>query len=78
VEIVKEVPGQASERLRICSVGDTFGEVAILRNAARTATVLCLTAVDVLKFSRQNCVTMFGGYKAFRSQIQEAIQQYAR
>jgi NADH dehydrogenase len=76
VEIVKEVPGQVSECLRVCSAGDTFGEVAILRNAARTATVRCLTAVDVLKFSRQNFVTMFGGYKAFRSQIQEAMQRY--
>jgi NADH:quinone reductase (non-electrogenic) len=78
VEIVKEVRGQAPERLRICSTGDTFGEVAILRNAARTATVRCLSAVDVLKFSRQNFVTMFGGYKAFRSQIQEAMQQYTK
>ena len=78
VEVVKEVPGQVPECLRVCSTGDTFGEVAILRNAVRTATVRCLTAVDVLKFSRQNFITMFGGYKAFRSQIQDAMQQYTK
>jgi NADH dehydrogenase len=78
VEIIKELPGQALERLRVCSAGDTFGEVAILSNAPRTATVRCLTAVDVLKFGRQNFLSMFGGYKAFRSQIQDAMQQYTK
>ncbi len=76
VEIVKEAPGKTPECLRVCSSGDTFGEVGILRNAPRTATVRCLTAVDVLKFSRQNFLSMFGGYKAFRSQIQEMMQKY--
>jgi NADH:quinone reductase (non-electrogenic) len=76
VEIVKEVAGQAPESLRVCSAGETFGEVGILTNAPRTATVRCLTAVDVLKFSRQNFLSMFGGYKAFRSQIQETMHKY--
>jgi CRP-like cAMP-binding protein len=78
VEIVKEVPGKAPECLRVCSAGDTFGEVAILNDAPRTATVRCLTAVDVLKFGRQNFLSLFGGYKAFRSQIQEAVRQYTK
>jgi NADH dehydrogenase len=76
VEIVKEVPGKAPESLRVCSAGDTFGEVGILRNAPRTATVRCLTAVDVLKFGRQNFLSMFGGYKAFRSQVQDTMNKY--
>jgi NADH dehydrogenase len=76
VEIVKEVPGSASECLRVCSAGDTFGEVGILKNAPRTATVRCLSAVDVLKFGRQNFLSMFGGYKAFRSQIQDTMNKY--
>lgn len=76
VEIIKEVPGNTPECLRLCSAGDTFGEVGILKNAPRTATVRCLTAVDVLKFSRQNFLSMFGGYKAFRSQVQETMQTY--
>jgi NADH:ubiquinone reductase (H+-translocating) len=76
VEIVKEVPGKAPESLRVCSAGDTFGEVGILKNAPRTATVRCLTAVDVLKFGRQNFLSMFGGYNAFRSQIQDTMNKY--
>ena len=76
VEIIKEEPGNAPERLRVCVAGDTFGEVGILKNAPRTATVRSLTAVDVLKFSRQNFLSMFGGYKAFRSHLQEAIHNY--
>lgn len=78
VEIVKEAPGQAPECLRVCSAGDTFGEVAILSNAPRTATVRCLTAVDVLKFGRRNFLSMFGGYRAFRGQIQETMRQYIK
>ena len=78
VEIVKEAPGGAPERLRVCSAGDTFGEVGILQHSPRTATVRCLTAVDVLKFSSQNFLSMFGGYRAFHSQIQASMQQYKR
>ncbi len=76
VEIIKEVPGNASECLRLCSAGETFGEVGILANAPRSATVRSLTAVDVLKFSRQNFLSMFRGYKAFRSQVQETMHTY--
>jgi NADH dehydrogenase len=76
VEIIKEVTGNTPECLRLCSAGDTFGEIGILTNAPRTATVRSLTAVDVLKFSRQNFLSMFGGYKAFRNQVQETMQRY--
>jgi NADH:ubiquinone reductase (H+-translocating) len=76
VEIIKDGPGEAPERLRVCSAGDTFGELAILRNAARTATVRCLTSVDVLKFGRHDFLKMFGGYTAFRSQILETLRKY--
>ncbi|HSA86450.1 MAG TPA: cyclic nucleotide-binding domain-containing protein, partial [Nitrospira sp.] len=76
VEIIKEGRGTAPERLRLCSAGDTFGEVGILKNAPRTATVRSLTAVDVLKFSRDNFLSMFGGYKTFRSQVQEMMNTY--
>jgi NADH:ubiquinone reductase (H+-translocating) len=76
VEIIKEGLGAAPERLRLCSAGDTFGEVGILANAPRSATVRSLTAVDVLKFSRQNFLSMFRGYKAFRSQVQEVMHTY--
>lgn len=78
VEIINEVPGKAPEPLRVCSAGDTFGEIAILSNSPRTATVRCLTAVDVLKFGRQNFLNMFAGYKAFRSQVQDTMRQYTK
>ena len=76
VEIVKEARGTVLERLRTCSAGETFGEVGILANAPRSATVRSVTAVDVLKFSRQNFLSMFQGYKAFRSHVQETMQGY--
>ncbi|HET9786020.1 MAG TPA: cyclic nucleotide-binding domain-containing protein, partial [Pyrinomonadaceae bacterium] len=76
VEVLKEGRGTAPERLRLCSAGETFGEVGILANAPRSATVRTITAVDVLKFSRQNFLSMFRGYKAFRSQVQETMHRY--
>ena len=75
VEIIREVPGNAPEHLRVCSAGDTFGEVAMLSNTPRTATVRCLTAVDVLKIGPQNFLSLFASYKAFRSQVQDTMRQ---
>jgi hypothetical protein len=38
--------------------------------------VRCLTAVDVVKFGSQKFLTMFEGYCAFRSDIQETLTTY--
>jgi NADH dehydrogenase len=76
VEIIHEAPGKKPERVRVCAAGDTFGEVAILSKAPRTASVRCVTAVDVLKFGRQDFLNMFSGCKAFRSHIQETAEKY--
>lgn len=78
VEIIREVPGNAPEHLRVCSAGDTFGEMAMLSTTPRTATVRCLTAVDVLRFGRQNFLSLFAGYKAFRSRVQDTMRQYTK
>jgi NADH dehydrogenase len=75
VEIIQEAPDKSPQYVRVCSAGDTFGEVAILRNAPRTATVRCVTAVDVLKFGRQDFLGIFG-CKALRSHIQETVERY--
>jgi NADH dehydrogenase len=76
VEILHETPGKEPETVRVCSPGDTFGEVAILRNAPRTATVRCMTAVDVLKFGRQDFLSMFAGCKVLRSHMEDTLEKY--
>jgi NADH dehydrogenase len=76
VEVMRETPGKQPECVRVCSPGDTFGEVAILRNAPRTATVRCMTAVDVLKFGRQDFLSMFGGCKALRNHLEDTLEKY--
>jgi CRP-like cAMP-binding protein len=44
------------------------------RPAPRSATVRCLTAVDVLSFTRGEFRALLAGYPPFRTQIEEDIR----
>lgn len=75
VEVLSDAPGKPPERLRVCSAGDTFGEVALLKKAPRTATVRCLTPVDVVAFSRKDFLKFFKVSGLFRAHMQEELDR---
>jgi NADH dehydrogenase len=66
VEVVHQEPGQSEQQLALRSTGDSFGELALLKDAPRAATVRCLTPVDVIMFNRKDFLTLVGSFNVFR------------
>ena len=58
VEIVREEPGGEAHQLGTRKAGASFGEIGLLNGVPRTATVRCLTAVDVIKLSRHDFLSL--------------------
>ena len=48
--------------VRTMSAGASFGEIALLRDTPRTATVTCVTAVQLLAISRDDFLTTVTGH----------------
>jgi CRP-like cAMP-binding protein len=66
VEIIHQEPGEPEHVLALRSAGDSFGELALLKDVPRAATVRCITPVDVIIFNRKDFLTLAGSYNLFR------------
>ena len=73
VEIVRQSPGKPEEQLAKRSAGDSFGELALLQDVARTATVRCLTPVNVISFNRKDFLQLTGSSHLFKTHIKNEI-----
>lgn len=69
VEMIQAQPGQPENQVAIRKAGESFGEIALLKDVPRTATVRCLTPVDVITFTRNDFKMLVGSYESFRSKI---------
>jgi len=78
VEIVRQEPGKPEEQLAVRSTGDSFGELALLKDAPRAATVRCLSQVDVVMFKRQDFLALAGSYDVFRNQMDKETAAFSR
>ncbi len=78
VEIIQGGPSFRERRLGTRSAGDSFGEIALIKNTPRTASVRCLTPVNVLVFDRAAFHAMLGSYRRFRSLMEIELAQLAR
>jgi CRP-like cAMP-binding protein len=74
VEMLREEPGRPPVRLGLGTAGSSFGEIALLKEVPRTATVRCLTPVDVVKLSRQDFLTLVSSHEAIRSLLEKETQ----
>ena len=73
VEILREEPGKADQRLGIRSAGTSFGEIALLKGVPRTATVRCLTSVDVIMLARHNFLDLIRTHKVIRAALEQEV-----
>jgi CRP-like cAMP-binding protein len=61
--------------LRVQKEGDFFGEQALLTNDPRNATVVALTAVDLLRFSKPDLEAIMRTYPRIGDMLQHYHQQ---
>ena len=59
VEVVKSVPGHGEQPVRRLGAGECFGEIALVSDRARSATVRAVTATNLLAIDREAFQAMF-------------------
>jgi len=74
VEVVREEPDAPPKRLGVLGPGTSFGEIALLKDTVRTATVRCLTPVNVVKVSRRDFATLVKSHAVFRGVVEQAAK----
>jgi NADH dehydrogenase len=73
VEIIRQTPGKPEEQLSKRSAGDSFGELALLQDVVRTATVRCLTPVNVISFNRKDFLQLTGSSHLFKTHMKNEL-----
>jgi NADH dehydrogenase len=75
VEIAREEPGKGEILLTKQGPGDCFGELALLSNAPRSATVCTVTAVDALTIDRGAFNSLLAGFAPLRKIFEQMSQE---
>ncbi|MFQ5799578.1 MAG: cyclic nucleotide-binding domain-containing protein, partial [Bacteroidota bacterium] len=75
VEVVREEPGKGEVLLTKQGPGDCFGELALLSNAPRSATVRTVTAVDALTIDRGAFNSLLAGFAPLRKIFEQMSQE---
>lgn len=75
VEVVGEEPGKGETLLARQGPGDCFGELALLSNAPRSATVRPVTAVDALTIDREAFNSLLAGFAPLRKIFERMSQE---
>ncbi len=68
VEVLKQIDG-AVEQVTILHPGECFGEISLLCDTPRTATVKCLTPVEAVVLPRDQFMTLAEGYRDLGSAL---------
>lgn len=74
---VKVLRGNPPQQLTILREGAFFGELAILRDAPRAATIRALTDVEVYTLRRDGVLQLANAHADFNTYLQAAALQYA-
>jgi NADH dehydrogenase FAD-containing subunit len=76
VEVTRE-QGQETIHLTTLSEGECFGEIALLTDAKRTATVTCLTPVDVTVLHREQFLALSEGFHDLGEAMRVKMRRHA-
>jgi len=78
VEVSRSLPGQEAVTLARLGRGDCFGEIALVKEAPRSATVRTCCRVDVLVMDRDAFQTLFAHLPPVRGFFERLIEQRTR
>lgn len=72
-EAYKDLPNGERKRFTVMSDGDIFGELALLKNSSRTASVQTLAPSDFLTLSRKDFIETLADAPGVREQLDEVL-----
>jgi NADH dehydrogenase len=75
VEVVRTLPDGSETMLRTQSEGEYFGEMALLGEGRRTATVRCVTPVEVVVLDRPDFLTLTTHLRSLRESVAAMMAQ---
>lgn len=78
VEVTKHVSGRGDVVLRRLGPGECFGEIALVSDQARSATVRSLTSVNVLAVDRDAFNSLFSNLPPLRGFFEQLIEMRSK
>jgi hypothetical protein len=74
VDVLKKQPDGSQEVIKHLGPGDHFGEMALLRNAKRNATIRAVTPVEVFSMKPASFFALYSHFPGLREQIDKVMQ----
>lgn len=75
VEVIREDPEKGDTVLAKLGPEEYFGEMALISDAPRSATVRCVTAVTVLSIGQQEFQSLYSSIPALRASIEAVVHR---
>jgi CRP-like cAMP-binding protein len=73
VEVLKSVAGLGEQPVRRLGAGECFGEIALVSDMARSATVRAVSATNVLAVDREAFQAMFASLPPLKGFVEQLI-----
>ena len=77
VEIIREMPDGEERLLATMGPGEYFGEMALISDAARTATVRARGEVDLVAMGRADFTTLYAYVPGLKQRVETLMRQRA-
>jgi NADH dehydrogenase len=73
VTVLKTVPGRGEQSVRRLGPGECFGEIALVSDTARSATVRAVSETSVLAVDREAFQALFAGFPPLKGFVEQLI-----